>query len=211
MKSLLRPTHPFFISLAAFLCGASVVSAQSWAPTQVKAEVKDVSVMMQKTPEFNAQVSDNKKDGKRREWLEMEIEFETISDSKIGVIPEILIQYYVVVKAVGERGVVPQMLTDSYKYRNVVDKEESFAIIYVSPTGLTQLAGEPGKFKESDVVGWGVEILHNGRVVSTASSEGNKPFWNTTGAGRVTGLLMPKEKTPFQLLWIDRHAEAILN
>ena len=200
-----------FAALALWLATSLSGFAQSWAPTQVQAKVDDVNIIMQKTPEFSAQVSDNKKDGKRREWLEMEVEFETKSDSKIGVVPELLIQYYVVVKAVGERGAVPQMLTDSYKYRNVVDDEEAFSIVYVSPTGLTQITGEPGKFKESDVLGWGVEILHNGRVIATASSESNKPFWNTTQAARVTGLLVPKERTPFQLLWLDRHAEAILN
>ncbi len=207
MKNPLRnPSAHVLAAAAVWLALAGFVSAQAWAPTRVEAEVKDVKIIMQKTPEFNANVSDNKKDGKRREWLEVEVEFETRSDSKIGIVPDLMIQYYL-----GVKGVQQQVLADSYTYRNIVDKEESFAIIYVSPTALTQVAGEMGKFKESDVVAWGVELLYKGRVVATASSASNNAWWNQTQATRTPGLLMPKERTPFQLLWIDRHAEAILN
>ncbi len=207
MKTSLRSLTPALCSLTAiWLVSSGTSFGQAWAPTRVEAKIDDVAIIMQKTPEFAAQVSDSKKDGKRREWLEVEIAFETKSDSKIGIVPEVLIQYYLAVK-----GVEQQILTDSYKYRNIIDGEEAFSIVYVSPTALTQIAGDIGKFKDSDVVAWGVEILHNGRVVATASSSGNKPWWTATQAARTTGLLMPKERTPFQLLWIDRHAEAILN
>tara|TARA_R110002096_G_scaffold91625_10_gene207315 strand:+ start:9268 stop:9888 length:621 start_codon:yes stop_codon:yes gene_type:complete len=206
MKSLLRLPSTLLLTLTALLLAQSFSFGQAWAPTQVAADIKDVNIIMQKTPQFDAQVSDSKKDGKRREYLEVEVEFETKSNSKIKIVPELMIQYYLAVK-----GIEQQVLTDSYRYRNIEDDEEAFSIVYVSPASLTQIAGEKGKFKESDVVAWGVEILYKGRVVATASSSGNKPWWTATNAQTTSGLMMPKEKTPFQLLWIDRHAETILD
>lgn len=197
-----------FLVTAAALGAWSFASAQSIpAPTQVQAEIEDLKVVMQKTPEFSANTSDNKKDGKKKEWLELEIEFETKSDSRIGLIPELTVTYYVLVKgaAAGANGTT--VLTDTFTYTNILDKEEQFAIVYVSPSKLTALTAKPDSFKESDVAMWGVEMLYNGRVVGEGSS-GGKQWWNDPRApGKTTGFLTPKEKTPFGLLWIDRHVE----
>jgi len=170
-------------------------------PTQVLAKVNDMKVIMQKTPVFTAAGVEMKKDGKLREWLELEIEFETKSDSKVGVVPEIIVQYFVAVK-----GVTPQILSDSFTYTNVIDKEPAYAVVYVSPAGLTSVNGEMGKFKVSDVVAWGAEVLFNGRVVGTFSNSAPE-WWTKAPQPRVAGLLMAKEDTPFRLLWIDRHLE----
>jgi len=202
MKNLFWKTRVRCI--LAFLLGilwTGTLQAQFEAPTQVRAEIDDVTVMMQKTPEFQANVSDSKKDPKRREWLEMEVAFETRSDSEIGIIPELMISYYIAVK-----GVQPRVLTGSFTYTNVVDEEENFAIIYVSPQGLTRIAGEPYDFREADVASWGVEILYQGRVIAEESESGGA-WWNQTSAARMPGLILPKEKTPFSLLWIDRHVQ----
>ncbi len=188
--------------LTAIIGLAGMVSAHAQGPTQVQAKVAGVKVIMQKTPVFTAAGVETKKDGKLREWLEVEVEFETRSDSKVGVIPEVMVQYYLAVK-----GATQQILTDSFTYTNVIDKEPAYAVVYVSPTGLTRVNGEMGKFKAGDVVAWGAEVLFNGRVVGSFSSSGGD-WWTTAQAQRVSGLLLAKENTPFHLLWIDRHLEA---
>lgn len=174
--------------------------AQFPAPTVVKADIQDVKVVMQRTPEFAGSTSENKKDPKKREWLELEVEFKTVSDSAVGLIPELMISYYVLVD-----GVTRQVLNGSFTYTNIVDKEDNFAVVYVSPNGLTRLAGEPNKFRLGDVKAWAVEILYKGRVV--AESPDMKKFNAAASIPRATDLLLPKEKTPFELLWIDRHVE----
>lgn len=188
---------------ALLLASGVTASAQS-APTQVQAQIKDITVMMQKTPQFNASTSDNKKDGKRREWLEIEVEFETRSDSDIGIVPEVLVQFYAAVKDSSGQALV---LSDSYTYLNVVDKEESFAIVYSSPAALTSISGEIDKFREGDVLAAGVEILYQGRVIAEEGVRQPAGWWTKTQASRVTGKLAAKEDTPFGLLWIDRHLQ----
>jgi hypothetical protein len=171
------------------------------APTAVKAKILKVTPLLEKTPEFTAATSDNKKDPRRREWLEVEVEFETTSDSRIGIIPELTISYYVPVA-----GAAPTVLTGSFTYSNIQDKEKNFAVVYVSPHGLTRLMGEPNKFKLSNLAkqGVGVEILYQGRVVAEFPET---KWWTAASATRTTDLLLPKEKTPFGMLWIDRHIE----
>lgn len=189
------------VQLSVALAAPGLAMAQAQGPTQVQAKIADMKVIIQKTPVFTAAGVEMKKEGRLREWLEAEIEFETKSDSKLGVIPEVMVQYYLAVK-----GVTPQILTDSYTYTNVIDKETSYAVVYVSPAGLTRVNGEMGGFKMTDVAAWGAEILFNGRVVASYSNSGGD-WWTSAPQQRVTGLLLPKENTPFNLLWIDRHLE----
>lgn len=191
------------LALAAFLgwmawTGEAV--AQIPAPTRVKAEITDVKVIMQKTPEFQAATSEGKKDPKRREWLELEVGFKTDSDSRVGIIPELMITYYLLVQ-----GAERQVLSGSFTYSNIVDKEENFAVVYVSPHALTRLTGEPNKFRLGNVQAMGVEILYQGRVV--AESPDAKKFAAAATIPKISDMILPKEKTPFSLLWIDRHAE----
>jgi len=199
MKSILSRVHP---SLA-LLAGILGLASPSWAqgPTQVKADVKIPQMTMQNTPLYNAPNVSPKKEGRTREWLEVEVEFETRSDAKTGLIPEIMLTYYIAVK-----GVTAQILTDSFSYTNVIDKESNHAVVYVSPPALTRINGEPGKFRINDVAAVGVELLFNGRVVGVASSTGNE-WWTSAAQPRVTGLIAAKENTPFSFLWIDRHLE----
>lgn len=201
MKSSKHICFHLLIQMSVVLGMSGVSLAQAQGPTQVQAKIGDLKVIMQKTPVFTAAGVEMKKDGKLREWLEVELEFETKSDSKVGVVPELMVQYYLAVK-----GATPQILTDSFTYTNVIDSESSYAVVYVSPTGLTRVNGEMGKFKMTDVVAWGAEILFNGRVVKSYSNSGGD-WWTSAPQQRVSGLLLPKENTPFHLLWIDRHLE----
>lgn len=185
--------------IAMWLVGMLGAWAQIPAPTRVSADVEEPVVIMQKTPEFQAVTSESKKDPKRREWLELEVKFQTVSDSKVGIIPEITITYYLLMK-----GVERQVITGSFNYANIVDKEDNYAVVYVSPQGLTRIAGEPNKFRVGDVQAAAVEIVYQGRVVAETSAA--KSF-NATALPRSGEFLLPKEKTPFGMLWIDRHVE----
>ena len=205
MKTFLRkPALAAITALLGFFVTTS--QAQQIVPTKVEAEINDIKVEMQKTPEYQAQTSSSKKDGKKREWLEIEVEFETKSNSSIEIVPEVLIKFYIAVK--GASG--PQILTDQFRLANIVDDEETFSAVYVSPAMLAQISGEIDKFKSSDVVAQGVEILFNGVRVAVDSSSGG-PFWEGGQYPLVTGKISPREKTPFGLLWIDRYPQTILN
>lgn len=184
--------------LAAFGC-ATIASAQ----TAVQVELaRKPEIAMQKTPEYQAQVSDSKKDPKKREWLEIEFQFEAKvpNDDKLGIVEELSFQYYVMLD--GLEG--PTMLSDTVNYQNIPAGEEVYSIVYVSPSSLARVVGAKDRFALSNVKGWGVEVLFKGRVVAEAAEPAGR-WWE--GRQPLTGLLLPKEKTPFQLLWVDRHVE----
>jgi len=205
MKRTFRMAAPV---LSAVILAATLGLAQAQLPivvSQVQADLDDPVMEMQPTPEFEASKVNAKRTERSREWLEIELPFKLESDSQIGIVPEITIQYYFGVRGPGN---TTFMLSDAFTYQNVPDDEMVYSIVYVSPPSLARIAGGMGEFDiRSNIGAWGVEILHNGRVVAAASSAGRDPWWNAFTGPRVPGFLMPKEKTPYQMLWIDRHVE----
>lgn len=204
MKSVSRNAA---LSLGVAILVFSGGLAQAQLPivvTQVKANIEDAEVAMQNTPEYEAGNVKEKRSPRTREWLEIEVPFEfTESDSKIGIIPEISLRFYVAVVGAGNQGYI---LTDTFNYTNIPDDGANFAVVYVSPSSLARIAGGFGEFDEGDVKAWGVELLFNGAISGVASS-GGRDWWNSAGGTRLPGFLMPKEKTPFNNLWVDRHVE----
>ena len=208
MSSMRRSGFEARAAIQGILVAAMVVGFAGWmsqaqaqlpAPTTVKAKLVKVTPFMEKTPEYGASTSERKKVPRLREWLEVEVEFETQSDSKVGVIPELMMTFYVAVK-----GATAQVLTGSFTYANIQDNEKNFAVVYVSPHSLTRIMGEPNKFKLGDVAKVGVEILYQGRVVAETPEA---KALQASSAAKVTDVLLPKEKTPFNMLWIDRYVE----
>ena len=190
---------------ALFLLTGVTFGQQSLGARNAKVEIDEVAAQMLKTPEYSAQTSDSKKTPKRREWLEVELGFETASDSPIGIIDSLLVKYYIAIK--GEAG--NYILEESVTYENIPDKEEIYASVYVSPWSLARIGGGLDEVKESDVVSVGCQILFNGQVVA----EGGAKLWEAANAQvqRPQGMILPKEKTPFAYLWTDRHVSAKLD
>lgn len=194
----------FLIATLGMLSG--ITNAQELTARQAEVELKDVSVQMMKTPEYAAQTSDSKKDPKKREWLEVEVEIETKSDSPIKIIDNLVFKYYIAVVGEGAN----YILSDNITYENIPDDERIFTVVYVSPWSLARLAGGLDEFAERNVAAVGVEVLFNGERKALYSSN-NSEFWNTGAAvQRKQGMILAKEKSPFQFLWIDRHAAARL-
>ena len=208
MKSFLQSPISSLLFVIAF---GNLASAQEWAPTEVRIHPRDVDleISMQKTPQYNVQLSDTKKDGKTKEWLEIEVKFKTESNSKIKLIPKLSIQYYIMVN--GKVDALNATLTDLFNYQFIEDGEDQFAAVYVSPSSLAPIAAGMREFKEGDVTQWGVEFLFSGRVIATRSSTpNNSPWWNDPRAyQKANGLLKAKEDTPFNLTAIDRYIEAV--
>ncbi|MEM7013701.1 MAG: Amuc_1102 family pilus-like protein, partial [Verrucomicrobiota bacterium] len=160
---------------------------------------------------YTAQTSDSKKEPKRREWLEVELAFEIEVDREapIRLADNVLFKYYIAIQGAGD---VRYLLTQNVTYENVPEKEEMYAAVYVSPWSLARFMGKIDDFKESDILGVGVEVLFNGEKKGMESSAGGE-FWNNASINfqRPQGMIMVKEKTPFAYMWIDRHAQAKQN
>ncbi|MFT5469726.1 MAG: hypothetical protein ACI8UO_004848 [Verrucomicrobiales bacterium] len=196
------------LMLVTFGMLADIATAQELTATQAAVEIKNVKAQMMKTPEYQGTTSDSKKDPKRREWFEIEIEIETKSDSKIGMIDNLVFKYYLAVKGAEK---VNYILTENITYENIPDDEQIYTVVYVSPWSLARMAGGLDEFTERDVVAIGCEVLFNGERKGLYSST-NTEFWNSGGSFvRKQGMILPKEKSPFQFLWIDRHLGARLD
>lgn len=192
-------------SLVAFLAlGTSLAVAQS---QQIQLQVGDVDVKnieaeTQKTPIFQADAVKDKNVPNPRDWLEVEVEFE-IDGPSDAVVPELLFRYYI---GFTDQNGSPRVLTGDVKHTNMIVGEEYYSAIYVAPSTLGEITGDFRRFQESAIQAMGVEVIYNGVIVGGDSSlSGSRAkFWQSTGTQ--PGVL-PKHKTPFALLWIDRYAE----
>ncbi len=192
--------------LSVAVLALSAVSLHAQLPvvvTQVEAEVEDAEIIMQNSPDIEASDVKEKRSPRTRQWLEIEVPFELKSNSRIGIVPEITMKFYIAVRGAGSSGYV---LTDSFTYANIPDDETVYSILYVSPSSLARIAGGFDQFDDGDVASWGVELLFNGERIDGASSTG-RDWWSSFAGTRINGFLLPKEKTPFSVLWVDRHVE----
>jgi len=170
---------------------------QALGPNSVKIDKPTVEMAL--TPEYEYSGAGKKKVPKSREWLEIEFPFKTNARSATGYVDTLTFQYYLMVQTAAGTA---QMLSDSFVYNNIPDDEEVYSIIYISPTVLARLAGGKDKFAANNLVGWGVEVLHNGRVIAEAAQPSGRWWQERQGT---PGLILKKSQTPFSMLWIDRH------
>jgi hypothetical protein len=99
------------------------------------------------------------------------------------------------------------MLTANIVYLNVIEKEAQHAMAFVSPAALERPL-EKNTFTNADVKAVGVEVYRNGALAGWMSGAGGR-FWEKLDGFSITdGLLLPKAKTPFSVLWGDYDLES---
>ena len=203
----MKQTIPIFFTLA--LVGL-IFSGWTQAQTNVQVKsgdgvkVKGLEFEAQKTPNFQAGDVKNKNVPNPREWLEVEVEFEIDKVSpRDAVVPELKFRYYVGLVNSSNQ---PVVLSGDVDYVNVISDEEYYSAVYIAPSALGKITGEFRRLDMGSIKAVGVEIFYNGVLVGGHSTIGKK-FWE---AGTSSGVL-PKSKTPFALLWIDRYPEEKAN
>jgi len=183
-----------------------VTSAQ--AQLQMKlgdAQVDKVERTMLKTPEYTVDTGKDKKTPRRREWLELEVEFEADAKAAGGkdaeYIDQLLFKYYVMVEDKETKEKI--MLTTTVTHVNIPTGEKIYSAVYLSPSSLDKMVGK-GRGSERSIEGYAVEIIYGGVLVGGKSDPSGT--WFKTRPGK-PGLLLTKDKTPFAPLWGDRYAE----
>ena len=185
---------------------ATDASAQSFKAKDAK--INEVELEIQQTPQYQAGNVKDKKIPRPRDWVEVEVEFE-ISDKVIkeDFVEAVMLRYYIAIQ--GEDNAY--IMTGDVTHVNVPTGEEVFSCVYVPPAVIDKAKGKDSSINTSDIRAVGVSIFVNG-VELMREAEGMAPGWweQPSQAVSMPGVL-PKGKTPFALLWIDRHLDEQAN
>lgn len=177
------------VSLAALV--ALTISALAQMPQVGPGSIKIGKVLpaMVKTPEYNLTSGPTKR-SRNRDWLEIEVEFETKPDD----IDELTFKYTILVEK--------KLLDGEVTHVNIPSKDH-FSVMYIGPRTLEKLSGGKGVGPNSIENVW-IEVSRQGQVLGKASFRpGNPP-----NLPHLTGLVLNKDETPFAPLFYDRY-EAI--
>ncbi len=199
-------TRFFTISLAALtLIGSASAQAPAEAP-KVKVDVKKVTVTEQQTPQF---APNNVKDKRWRpkNWVEVEVDFDVKlpvdAGGRKGTFGSMQLVIYLALQHStkdGKREVIKGTL-------NLINipAGDCHALAYVSPADMKAIFEKDNVLATSDIQGWGVEFLVDGKVVTGDSSLGKQPWWSQTPDKfqMLEGLLVSKADSPFAILWGD--------
>lgn len=198
------------LSLSIVALGSAAFLSTASGQVLHEALVKKVEVTMQQTPNFAAAGPKDKR-WDPLEWLEIEVELDVDSKSPTKIIPEITATFYLALPNKSGNAGGNVMLTDRITFVNVrAHNGEAFLIAYVNPDTLTRFTGQE-KARETDILSAGVEIegpgLSNVKRDKMMGSTKAGAWWKEVAYSREQGMILPKSKTPFALLWFDRYPQ----
>ena len=99
------------------------------------------------------------------------------------------------------------MMTGDVTHVNVATGEDIFSCVYLPPAVVDLAKGKDSKVSTSDILAVGVAIFVNGVEIAREGKGQNAGWWLQPGSLVSQPGVLPKGKTPFALLWIDRHAD----
>jgi hypothetical protein len=180
----------FVFSIAALFAISCVADAQTpVGPGSVKLGKVQPSVV--KTPEFQL-TSGPQKRSKSKDWLEVEVEFETQPE----MIDELTFKYTIAIEG--------KLLDGEVTHVSIPKGKDHFSVMYVSPSALAKLTGNKPLTGASIENVW-VDVLHQGqKLAPTANYKPGAP----KNVPHLTGMVLNKDQTPFAPLFYDRY-EAI--
>ena len=193
--------------LFALIVFASNASAQNWAPGTAK--IGGIEVEIQQTPQYQADNVKDKKIPRPRDWVEVEVEFELTDKLKgpdnkpVDFVEAVMLRYYIAIRGEKES----YMMTGDVTHTNVATGEDIFSCVYLPPSVIDFAQGKGSKVTSGDVLAVGVAIFVNGVEIAREGKGQASGWWLNSGSLISKPGVLSKGKTPFALLWIDRHAD----
>ena len=180
----------FVFSIAVLFAISLIADAQTpVGPGSVK--LGKVSPSVVKTPEYQLSSGPTKR-SKSKDWLEVEVEFE----SQPEMIDELTFKYTIAVEG--------KLLDGEVTHVSIPKGKDHFSVMYVSPSSLEKLTGGKALTGASIENVW-VEVSRQGqKLAQPASYKPGAP----KNVPHVTGMVLNKDQTPFAPLFYDRY-EAI--
>ena len=197
-------TTKFPLMIAA--CAAAMFTFSNPASAQVKVEKPKIEITIQETPRFNPETNDDKRDTQLY-WIEVEVEFE--ADERGGkpgaeYIDALEFKYFITVKPRDPKD--RKVYTLTVDHINIPKGEKTYSVAYMAPVTVGTIIGKDARPTKADI-DVAVEVRHNGTLIAgDATKDPKKKWWNSIP--NVDGLVLPKGKTPFAVLWYDRYAQS---
>lgn len=211
LLSMISRNLPLLFTGLAVMLGVQLACGQSVEVSkELKIDVKSIKAEPNFTPQIPAANTKDKR-WRQKVWLEVDVAFEAKKAKTPGdnstMVDSVEVKYFVALNKTDKDGKLV-MLTANITYLNVIEKEEQHVMAFVSPAALERLLEKSTPLLGADVKGVGVEIYRNGALAGWNSSAGGR-FWEKLDGFAVSdGLLLPKAKTPFSVLWGDYDLES---
>lgn len=212
------PSRFFIPAVALAGCFTVATSSAQDAAKEKLVEFKDIKIAVQKTPDFTLKGGTTDKKFRPKDWIEIEPKFKTArpqgaASKKAEVIPELTFKYYVYLNSSIKENA--RILTGEVVHVNVPINEESFSVMYISPSTVLRVTGKP-EGNPQLVVAYAVEVTSGGNVVGifskssagTSTNPADKKWWESPNAPpKEDGGLLNKVQSPFAPLWADYYAD----
>jgi len=189
---------------------ASSLQAQAPAPAEkmpaVKVRIKNVQVEEQQTPMLN--VSNVKmKRWTPKNWIELDVEFDIKlpedAGGRKGTYGGMQLNIYVALQHMSKDN-KREVIMGTLDLLDIPADEPCHALAYISPSTLKSIFQKDNVTASSDVQGWGVEFIAEGKVIAAKSSVGKTAWWEKKEAFAIMdGLLLNKLQTPFAAVFGD--------
>jgi hypothetical protein len=192
-----------------FLVAAATIAAAQAQQLSRDFQISKITPDMVTTPEYNVSFGPkNKKVGKNKEWLEVEVSFDwQPREKKPEFLDELTFNYYILLNDKSRENPQGTLLTGSVTHVAIPQAKSMNSVMYVSPRTLERFfEGKTPSTASSAVVDVGVTITKQGQLVAESSWKGRGQWWTTLQ--QVTGYVLNKNETPFAPLAWDYY-EAI--
>jgi len=198
----------FSLILASLLFACAAHAQTSSGADKVKLRIKNVTVEEQPTPQYS--VSNIKmKRWEPKNWIELDVEFDIKlpedAGGRKGSLAGIQLNLYVALQHMNkETPPKREVLTGTLDLVEIPADQPCHALAYISPATMKSIFLKDTTTASSDIQGWGVEFVVEGKVIAAKSSVGNKPWWENKDAfALLTGMLLNKNQTPFAFAFGD--------
>lgn len=156
--------------------------------------IKTIQPAVILSPEIQFTFGPQHPQGQAKQWLEVEVNFE----SDIDWTDELTVKYYILLAG--------QCLTGDVTHIDIPRGRDLYSVMYVSPRTIARiLNGRP--LNNLDIQDVGVQLVKQGQVLTTKSykAEGDQQWWQNMQ--QVTGEVLNKNQTPFAPLIWDRYEQ----
>ncbi|WP_395744213.1 Amuc_1102 family pilus-like protein [Prosthecobacter sp.] len=191
---------------------ASALQAQAPATGEkmpaVKLRIKGVEVQEQQTPMFNV-TNVKMKRWEPKNWIELDVEFDIklpeAAGGRKGTYAGMQLRIYVALQHMTKESPPKrEVITGTLDLLDIPADEPCHALAYISPAALKAIFQKDTVTASSDIQGWGVEFVAEGKVIAAKSSVGKTAWWeNKEAFAMMDGLLLNKMQTPFAAVFGD--------
>ncbi len=174
-------------------CALAVLAISASAQTAVgpgSVKLGKLTVEAPSSPDYSVSGGPTKR-SKNEKWLEFEVAYDTLPEE----IDELTFRFTALVEK--------KLLTGEVTYGNIIKGRDHYAVMYVSPKGISRLTGGKALTGAGIENVW-VEVSRQGQVLAKESFKPGAP----PNVAQVAGLVLKKDDTPFAPLFYDRY-EAI--